>query len=324
MLHTKWSNGAQTLLNAGSGQGRVISVMTQRVLTILLLALVIATGASYLVYRMVQVRVRQGATPVVSQIVVAARNLEIGTLVKDGDLKAGNWAGAVPKGMLSTTQAVVGRGVISAIYEGEPILESRLAPPGAGGGLAATIPAGMRACAVKVNEVVGLAGFVVPGMRVDVLISGNPPNSQATSGTKVKTLLQNIQVLSAGQNIQKDAEGKPVQVQVVNLLVTPEQAEVLSLASNETRIQLVLRNPLDTEVAKVPGSGMSALFNDQNPPPPVVRAKPRVLKAKLQAPLPAKPDVTPVFIIEVLNGPRKSETRISPPTDAKPASEAKQ
>ena len=118
----------------------------------------------------------------------------------------------------------------------------------------------MRACAVKVNEIVGVAGFVVPGMRVDVLIAGTLPGADRRSDTQVKTILQNIEVLSAGQNYQKDAEGKPVTVQVVNLLVTPDQAEILSLASNETRIQLVLRNPLDKEVAKTIGTAVTEPF----------------------------------------------------------------
>ncbi len=146
----------------------------------------------------------------------------------------------------------VGRGVISEIFQGEPILESRLAGIGSGGGLAPTIPQGMRACAVRVDEVVGVAGFVIPGSRVDVLVSGLPPGQNQNEGVQTQTLLQNIQVLSAGTDIQKDAEGKPQQVQVVNLLVTPEQAETLSLASNSLKIQLVLRNPLDTQMAKVP------------------------------------------------------------------------
>ena len=152
---------------------------------------------------------------------------------------------------------MVGRGVITPIFAKEPIIDSRLAPKGAGGGLAAMIPPGMRAVAVRVNEVVGVAGFVVPGMRVDVLISGNTPGGDSSLGTLTKTLLQNIEVLSAGQDFKKDAEGKPVSVQVVNLLVTPEQAEQLSLASNQTTIQLVLRNPLDHEVAKTPGTALA-------------------------------------------------------------------
>ena len=129
--------------------------------------------------------------------------------------------------MILKREDAVGRGVVSDLYQGEPILDSRLAAVGSGGGLAATIPQGMRACAVKVDDVVGVAGFVTPGMRVDVLISGNAPGAaNASEGTQVKTLLQNIQVLSAGTDIQKDAEGKPQQVQVVNLLVTPDQAEI--------------------------------------------------------------------------------------------------
>ena len=111
---------------------------------------------------------------------------------------------------------------------------------------------------------VGVAGFVTPGMRVDVLASGNPPGSNsATQGTMTKTILQNIEVLSAGTDIQKDAEGKPQQVQVVNLLVTPEQAETLSLATDQLKIQLVLRNPLDTKITQVPSTAMGNLFSNQ-------------------------------------------------------------
>jgi pilus assembly protein CpaB len=169
--------------------------------------------------------------------------------------------------------------VISEIYQGEPILQSRLAGLGSGGGLAPTIPDGMRACAVRVDEVVGVAGFATPGMRVDILASGNPPGG-GSEGTETQTILQNIQVLSAGADIQKDAEGKPQNVQVVNLLVTPEQAETLSLASNSLKIQLVLRNPLDTQIAKVAPTAMGNLFGLNAPPPPTAhhdgaRAKPK-------------------------------------------------
>ena len=119
----------------------------------------------------------------------------------------------------------------------------------------------MRAFAVHVNEVVGVAGFAVAGMRVDVLVSGVPRQRprKAPIGPVTRTLLQNIEVLSAGQNFQKDAEGKPVLVQVVNLLVTPEQAEVLNLATEQS-IQLVLRNPSDKEIVKTPGASTSNLF----------------------------------------------------------------
>jgi pilus assembly protein CpaB len=289
--------------------------MNRRLLTILVCALVVSAAVSYIVYRLVGNRMNSG-TPQLTALVVPTRDLEVGTLIKDADLKRGDWTGPLPKGVVLKRENAVGRGVMSALYEGEPVMENRLAPPGSGGGLAATIPNGMRACAVRVNEVVGVAGFVIPGMRVDVLIAGVPPGGNATaSGPKVKTLLQNIQVLSAGANIQKDNEGKPVQVQVVNLLVTPEQAEILSLASNETRIQLVLRNPMDTQVSKPPGTVMSKLFADSESPAPVKVDAPRVQTRRIIPPPPPvvvpKPAEPTVFLIQVMNGAKQSESKFS-------------
>jgi pilus assembly protein CpaB len=197
----------------------------------------------------------------------------------------------------------MGRGVISEIYQGEPILENRLAPPGSGGGMAAIIPQGMRACAVKVDDVVGVAGFVTPGMRVDVLISGIPPGVQSEAqGTVSRTILQNIQVLSAGTDIQKDAEGKPKQVQVVNLLVTPAQAETLSLAGNQVRIQLVLRNPMDTKIAQVPGTAMGTLFGNQQ-----AAAQPRAAEKSVPKAAPQG------YSIEVINGSKRTEQKFGSP-----------
>jgi pilus assembly protein CpaB len=126
----------------------------------------------------------------------------------------------------------------------------------------------MRAVAIRVNEIVGVAGFVVAGTRVDVLVSGiSPGNGGAAAGNTVRTILQNITVLSAGQDFKKDTEGKPVTVQVVNLLVTPEQAQILSLAGSQMAMQLVLRNPLDTAIAVVPGITLSSMFSGETRPP---------------------------------------------------------
>jgi pilus assembly protein CpaB len=197
------------------------------------------------------------------------------------------------------------------LYQGEPILDKRLAAAGSGGGLAATIKPGMRACAVRVDEVVGVAGFVRPGMRVDVLVSGTAPGAPSADGPKVKTLLQNIEVLSAGSDIQKDAEGKPVQVSVVNLLVTPEQAELLSLASNQTRIQLVLRNPLDTDTPKTPSIAMARVLSDGTPAP-----KPAPTTAHRKAPaalekIQEKPAPPRVLLVQVINGGKHTEEKFS-------------
>lgn len=274
--------------------------MNRRLLIILLSAFVIAAGCSYIVFRLVGNRISVAHTPT-ARVIAAATDIKIGSVLRGPDLTTIEIAGTLPDGAISKPEDAIGRGVISNLYKGEPILQSRLAAVGSGGGLAATIPQGMRASAVKVNDVVGVAGFVTPGMRVDVLISGNPPGtSNATEGTLVRTLLQNIEVLSAGTDIQRDAEGKPQQVQVVNLLVTPAQAEVLSLASNETHIQLVLRNPLDTKVDKTPGTALAQLFGDTAPPkPPVsVRRGPR-------------PAVSHVYVIEVLNGSKRSEAKFA-------------
>jgi pilus assembly protein CpaB len=283
--------------------------MNRRLTTILFFAFGVAAISSYLVYR---VAGNRGARPKTTRIIVAARDLEIGTLIRDSDLATTEWVGGLPKGAVLTNKAAVSRGVVSPLYQGEPILESRLAAVGSGAGLAATIRPGMRACAVRVNDVVGVAGFVVPGMRVDVLISGNSPGVSQAEGPKVKTLLQNIEVLSAGTNIQKDNEGKPVQVPVVNLLVTPEQAEVLSLASNETRIQLVLRNPLDTDTAKTPGTAMARLFSDGSAPAPKpVGVAPR--RAPAPAPKVLENPAPRIYLIEVLNGSKRSEEKFGAP-----------
>lgn len=286
--------------------------MNPRILIVLTGALLISAGASYLVYRLATGQ--KTAPPArTAQIVVAARDLEIGAIISDSDLKMADWMGSAPKGSTVKKAVFVNRGVVSTIYSNEPVTESRLAVAGSGGGLAATIPRGMRACAVKVNDVVGVAGFVIPGMRVDVLITGVPPGGDSETGPAVKTLLQNIQVLSAGANIEKDREGKPQQAQVVNLLVTPDQAEILSLAGNETRIQLILRNPLDTGVTAPPGTVMSELFGQPKRQPPAKISHPTGTPSP---PVPSPvhrmepPAVSSLQTIEVLNGPTRSQTKV--------------
>jgi len=256
-------------------------------------------------------RVPPKQTIVTQKVIVAAHNMEVGAMIKDSDLKLGDWTGPLPQNAMTKKEDVVGRGVVSTIYDGEPILENRLAPKGAGAGLPSMIPPGMRAVALHVNEVVGVAGFVVAGMRVDILISGNPP--QGGSGTVTKTLLQNIEVLSAGQEFKKDVEGKPIAVGVINVLVTPQQAEILSLAANQTTIQLVLRNPLDTQVAKTTGAAMGQLYGAApRPVAPAAASAPRRTRpiAVAAAPPPppiqrAEPKPQP-FVVEMIHGNRKA------------------
>jgi pilus assembly protein CpaB len=288
--------------------------MNRRLSTILLIAFLVAVAASYLVYRVAGNQIHPQAQT--TRIIIAAKDLPIGTVLREGDLTTGEWVGTIPKGAVVNTVNALGRGVVCQLYEGEPIQETRLAAVGSGGGLAATIRQGMRACAIRVDDVVGVAGFVRPGMRVDVLVSGTGPGATANQGPKVKTLLQNIEVLSAGNDIQKDNEGKPVQVQVVNLLVTPEQAELLSLASNQTKIQLVLRNPLDTDSPKTPGVVMTSIFSDDVPRAKAVAfKKPTVKAAPIQPPVQVeKPPPAPrIYLIEILNGGKHTEEKFSDP-----------
>jgi len=272
--------------------------MNRRLTSILLTAFLLAAGCSYLVYRLVVSRLSAAAPSKTTHVIAAGADIKLGSVLRDADLTTVEMGGTLPKGVIVKREDAIGRGVISDLHQGEPILDSRLAAVGSGGGLAATIPPGMRACAVKVDDVVGVAGFATPGMRVDVLISGNPPGAANTDqGPKVATLLQNIEVLSAGTDIQKDAEGKPKPVQVVNLLVTPEQAESLSLASNQTRIQLVLRNPLDTQISQPPGIVMANLFGERNAPP-----RPSGVQR-------SAPPAPRVYVIQVMNGSKKTEQK---------------
>lgn len=236
-----------------------------------------------------------------TEVVAAASDIKLGTILTADKLTTVRIGGTIPKGVLLKRDKAIGRGVIADLYAGEPILENRLAPEGSGGGLAATIRQGMRACAVKVDDVVGVAGFVTPGMRVDVVISGNPDGHLASNQqTQARTLLQNIEVLSAGTNIEKDTEGKPRQVKVVNLLVTPEQAQVLSLASHYAEIQLVLRNPLDTQVAKVQSSALPTLFSEGQ------AATQRSHATSVKQRITTKPDI---ITVEVLHGTKRSEQK---------------
>ena len=212
-----------------------------------------------MLYQLISTRVTAGAAshPATKTVFVASRDLAPGALVTERDVTQQSYI-SVPAGAITRKEDIVNRGVIMAIHRDAPFFDGTLAKAGEGAGFATIIPPGMRAFTVKVNEVVGVAGFAVAGMHVDVLVAGTPPGAQ-TAGAISRTLLQNITVLSAGQNYQKDAEGKPVLVQVVNLLLTPAQAEVMNLATDQ-RIQLVLRNPTDEAIMQTPGAATANLF----------------------------------------------------------------
>jgi pilus assembly protein CpaB len=304
--------------------------MNRRLISVLLFALIVASLTSYVLYRVILARVQsqgQGRTVATNRLVVAKHDIQVGAIIQASDLDEVAWGAPIPDEALKNVQDIVGRGVIATIYQNEPVLLRRLAPTGAGAGLAATIPVGMRAVALRVNEVVGLAGFVVPGMHVDVLMVGNAPAAdQARFGALSRTILQNIAVLSAGQSLDKTSDGKPQSAQVVNLLVTPAQAEILNLAMSETKVQLVLRNPLDTQSQAPPGTSIAGLFGVPGrlpmapPDGPSLRppaAAPAVAPAVVAHPAaPALPQ-NDVARVEVFRGVKKSEETFDLPTGKK-------
>jgi pilus assembly protein CpaB len=278
--------------------------MNKRFISVVIFAVMVAGVFTLMFYKLIASRINAAPAPVATtQVLVASRTLDEGALIHEGDLDMVAWSGTPPPGALQDKKQAVDRGVMSKIFQGEPVLESRLAPVGAGAGISAMIRPGMRAVALRVNDIIGVAGFVVPGMRVDIIILGQPPGAASTLGTLSKTLLQNIEVLSAGQDLKKDAEGKPVSVPVITVLATPEQAESLSLANSDTRIQLVLRNKADTEIAKTTGTSLTGLFSGQKlalPGGPVRREPP-----------PKAPPVikkAPPLVIEVIQGGERKQS----------------
>jgi pilus assembly protein CpaB len=284
--------------------------MDRRFLTVLGVSLVFALVVSSVFYQMTarssSVKKAESASDQ-KDVVVATRPLGVGWMIKPADVKIDKVPGdAFPKGAFSKVEDVLDRPVISNVLLDEPILEGRLAAKGSGLGLAPTIPVGMRAVTVRVNDVAGIAGFVLPGMKVDVLVTGHPPN---TDGTQTSTVLQNMLVLSAGSTMTPDPRGQTIQAPTVTLLVDPEQAETLTLANSEGRIQLVLRNSSDQTIEKTSGRFVTELYGAQRKPVPTKPENPRpkakpveVVKAAPVVVIAAPPPPPPPDQIVVIRG----------------------
>jgi pilus assembly protein CpaB len=275
-----------------------------RMLVVAFVAFGLSVIVTFAVYRVLKNRLRPSSESV--EIIVAAEKLPLGTRLTPEKLATVSWPkGVVLEGSFKSIQELEGRGVVIAMLPNEPILESKLAPKGAGAGLMAAIPEGMRAVAVKVNDVIGVAGFVVPGTRVDVILSGSSDNTNKDDTAKV--ILENVQVLAAGQNVEQTADGKPQSVQVVTLLVSPEDSQKLALASIDGKIQLALRNPLDFEHADPSPVNKTALYKGPSteapappPPPPPKKIVPKV-EPPTPPPAPAPPSSQKVAV-ELIQG----------------------
>jgi pilus assembly protein CpaB len=279
-----------------------------RTALVVVIAIVTAAVASFGVYLAVRSIPQRTVEVAQMKTVVAARPLAMGTMVKAEDLKVIPWPAANPiPGSFTATDQVVNRGVIAAVNENEPLTEAKLAKVGAGAGLPPTIPEGMRALSVKVNEVVGVAGFVTPGTRVDVLLSIDQQGGEAIT----RVVVSNVQVLAAGRSYDQERaqqEGKPIPTSVVTLLVTPEDAEKVTLAADEGKITLTLRNPLDQAPTETQGIRRAALLGPPAPAPVVKQVAGRQV---VRAAAPPVPQAPPRYTVETIRAAKRGEETIS-------------
>lgn len=278
-----------------------------RTVIVIGLAVTMAAIASYGVLRAVQ-RIPVREVEVAHHYaVVARRDLPVGTLLTAQDVKLVAWPDSDPiTGGFTEVEPVVDRGLIVSVLANEPIAENKLAPIEAGAGLPPTIPEGMRAVSVKVNEVIGVAGFTVPGTRVDVLATINNRNSQ---DSMTRTVVSNVQVLTAGTKYDQEQarkDGEPIKSTVVTLAVTPQDAERIVLAASEGKIILALRNPLDIQHSETDGVKLTSLMSGttETPPVKVVRGRRRVV-----APPPAPP-APKIYTVEAIRAAQRSEETV--------------
>jgi pilus assembly protein CpaB len=269
-----------------------------RIRVFIVLALALSAGGvlAFGTYSFMQSTPAKVVTTPTRPVVIATTDLQVGAEIAADDLRTIAWpANSVPEGAFTQTSEVIGRGLILPVVRNEPVLPSKLASKEEGSGLPPAIPPGMRAMSVRVNEVIGVAGYVLPGTHVDVLATASP--TQQPNDMTSKVVLTNVMVVTAGTKLEQSSDkGKPVAVSVVTLLVTPEQAERLTLASTEGKIQLALRNPLDKTAPPTSGVQPAVLLGT---PPPLTR--PLVARAAKTAPVPP-----PVPTIEMIRGDKRA------------------
>jgi pilus assembly protein CpaB len=280
-----------------------------RLALVLAVALGAAGAASFVVYRVVAAIPVREVEVKSTETVVAAKAIPVGTLVTRDHVKLVPWPARNPvPGSFTSIDTVVNRGAIVEIAENEPLTETRLAPLGAGGGLPPSIPEGMRAISVKTNEVIGVAGFVIPGTRVDVVVTVKGDNeSEAIS----RAVVSNVQVLTAGSRFDYEKskkDGKPIPTTVVTLLVTPQDAERISLAASEGNIMLTLRNPLDVARTETSGVRMANLLAE--PAAPVVPKRVEGRRVVAKAPPPPAPVQPPIYTVEAIRAAKRSEESV--------------
>jgi pilus assembly protein CpaB len=277
---------------------------TTRTLVVVAIAVIVAAIASFGVYQAIQ-RMPVREIEVRSRYqVVAAHDMPMGTMVTKDYVKLVPWPASSPveKGF-TTIESVLNRGLITSVVTNEPLTEGKLAPLESGAGLPPSIPEGMRAVSLKVNEVIGVAGFVVPGTHVDVVVTLRR-NDDSIS----RAVVSDVQVLTAGTRYdqQKARDGQPIPTSVVTLLVTPSDAERIALAANEGSIMLTLRNPMDRQRTDTPGMRTAGLLGQAAPAAVVKVVEGRHVAVKPPAP-PVVAAVSTIYTVEAIRGAKRSD-----------------
>ena len=279
-----------------------------RLLFIGFVAIALGAFVSFVVYKNLRAKSSGGNEPGVD-VIVAANDIQVGAKVEDRDVRSVKVPTSVaPPNYFRSKSQIISRGVILPIQKGEFILPSKLAAENAGSGLPALIPPGMRAVSVRVNEVVAVAGFVVPGTRVDVLLTGNPAGLNEAQTT---TVLENVAVIAAGTKLERSASGEAQSTPVITLLVSPDDAQKLTLASSQGHIQLALRNPVDTRKEDLAAMKANGLYKNLTPPP----AAPHPKSVK-KGPVAAPPPPRGAYQVEVIRGNKVDETKFPDQTGA--------
>jgi pilus assembly protein CpaB len=240
--------------------------MILRMKFIILIAILASALATFGLYKVLQQQSKRNAAPkiVTQKVVVANCDLQMGRKIETTDLKTSDWpVGIVPLGSYANASELIGRVMKTESKAGEAVIESKLSPKGSEGGFSSIIPQGMRALTVSVNNSSGVGGFILPNTRVDVLVTVSSPAQKGESTTKI--ILEDIKVLAVDQTFERK-EDDPVIVQTVTLLVTPEDAEKLVLASTEGKLQLSLRNTSDRSVRATSGVQLKELVVKQQDP----------------------------------------------------------
>ncbi len=270
-----------------------------RTIVVVAIAVGLAGLATFLVYRAIKSRPAVEVEVAHAYAVVAAHPLALGSRVTAADVKVVPWPAANPvPGGFTTIEEVADRGVIAPVAENEPLSGNNIATKDAGVGLPPTIPPGMRAVSVKVNEVIGVAGFVVPGTRVDVMAI-----VRDSSKSLARVVVSNVQVLAAGTRYDQEAarEGKALpNTSVVTLLVSPQDAELVGLAAIEGQLMLTLRNPLDTSVTPSTGTYANRLAGDSAPPKPATTGAAPVHRVAPPPPAPTPAPPPPPKTVDVI------------------------